>query len=76
MAPEQRRLMNHAVYEKLYVFEDTVTDATFNPPFNDLLALRDSWRQPPVGDGDDGAHSDPQPDTPFVGVQVSGSWWR
>jgi len=43
----------------------TVTYATFNPPFGDLLALRDSWRRSPVGDGDDGDHSDPPSRHPF-----------
>ncbi len=30
--------MNHAVFEKLFVFDGDVTDVVFNPPFGDLMA--------------------------------------
>jgi DNA invertase Pin-like site-specific DNA recombinase len=40
MAPEQRRLMNQAIYAKLYVYEDTGIDAVFNPPFDELLEAK------------------------------------
>ena len=43
MGPEQRRLMNEAIFAKLYVTDNQITDASFNPPFNDLLTLRDQW---------------------------------
>jgi hypothetical protein len=36
MDPEERRLMNQAIYTKLYIFEVTITDAVFNPPFDEL----------------------------------------
>jgi hypothetical protein len=44
MSPEQRRLLNAAIFEKLYVGEDeqvTVTGAQFNTPFGDLIEARD-----------------------------------
>ncbi len=34
--------MNLALFEKLYVDDDKVTDADFNPPFDELLAARDA----------------------------------
>ena len=40
MAPDQRRLMNQAVFARLYVIEDTVTDSVFNAPFDELLQAR------------------------------------
>src|SRR5258708_30667694 len=39
LAPDQRRLLNQAFFEKLYVFEDRITDAIFNPPFDELLQI-------------------------------------
>ena len=42
MAPDQRRMMNLAVFEKLYVFEGTVTDAVFRQPFGDLLGAQEA----------------------------------
>ena len=58
MAPEQRRLMNLAIFDKLYVFDDTVDEAVFNPPFDDLLAIRDQWTwvAPEHPDGSDPEH--------------------
>jgi site-specific DNA recombinase len=44
MEPEQRRLMNQAFYEKIYVYEDSTAKASFNPPFTDLLRLRNQWK--------------------------------
>jgi site-specific DNA recombinase len=41
MAADQRRLLNQAFFEKLYVFEDRVTDAILNPPFDELLQIKD-----------------------------------
>ena len=40
MAPEQRRLMNQAIYAKLYVYEDAGIDAVLNPPFDELLEAK------------------------------------
>lgn len=40
MAPDQRRLMNQAVFEKLYVIEGSVTDAVFDAPFDELIQAR------------------------------------
>ena len=37
--------MNLALFEKLYVDDDKVTDADFNPPFDELLAARDAERK-------------------------------
>jgi site-specific DNA recombinase len=67
MAPEQRRLMNSAIYDKLFVFEDTITEATFNPPFNDLLTLRDQWDRIPNRDNENGGHRDHTPDISLDG---------
>jgi site-specific DNA recombinase len=41
MGPEQRRLMNQALFEKLYI-DESVADALFNPPFDELLEVRDA----------------------------------
>ena len=40
MAPQQRRLMNQAIYAKLYVYEDTGIEAVLNPPFDELLEAK------------------------------------
>jgi DNA invertase Pin-like site-specific DNA recombinase len=40
MGPEQRRLMNQAFYEKLYLFDDTISGPAFNPPFDELLQAK------------------------------------
>jgi site-specific DNA recombinase len=45
MGAEQRRLLNHAIFEKLYLFEDKVGEAVFNPPFDELMQVRDSFVQ-------------------------------
>jgi site-specific DNA recombinase len=37
MAPEQRRLMNQALFERLYVIEDRVAVAVLRAPFGDLV---------------------------------------
>jgi hypothetical protein len=42
MGPEQRQLLNQAIFEKLYVYEDKVTDVVFNPPFDDLMRVREA----------------------------------
>ncbi len=42
MSPEQRQLMNLAIFEKLYIFDDGITDAVFKPPFDDLMPVRDA----------------------------------
>jgi hypothetical protein len=47
MSPEQRRLLNQAIFEKLYVSEDervAITGAQFNVPFGDLIDTRDELR--------------------------------
>jgi site-specific DNA recombinase len=43
MAPEQRRLLNQAIFEKLYLFEQKASEAVFNPPFDELILIRDSF---------------------------------
>jgi hypothetical protein len=40
MGPEQRRLLNQAVFDKIYVIDENVTEATFNPPFDELMLAR------------------------------------
>ena len=42
LSPDQRRRMNLAIIEKLYVHEDEVDGAIFRPPFDELLAARDA----------------------------------
>lgn len=42
MGDDQRRLANQAIFEKLYVFDGQVSQATFNPPFDELLGARDA----------------------------------
>jgi hypothetical protein len=37
MSPEQRQLLNEAIFEKLYVDHTGVTGASFNAPFDELL---------------------------------------
>ena len=44
MSQEQRRLMNQAIFEKLYVHQDQVDEAVFRPPFDELLAARNSFQ--------------------------------
>jgi site-specific DNA recombinase len=44
MSPEQRRLLNQAIFERLYVSEDervAITGAQLNTPFGDLIDARD-----------------------------------
>ena len=43
MAPKQRQLLNLAIFDKIYIIEDRVSDATYQPPFDDLEALRKAW---------------------------------
>jgi len=42
MDSEQRQLLNQAIFERLYVYEDRITDAILNPPFDELLRVRDA----------------------------------
>ena len=44
MSQEQRHLMNQAIFEKLYVHQDQVDEAVFRPPFDELLAARNSFQ--------------------------------
>jgi site-specific DNA recombinase len=39
--PKQRQLLNLAIFEKIYVIDDYVTEVTLNPPFDELLGVRD-----------------------------------
>jgi DNA invertase Pin-like site-specific DNA recombinase len=41
LSPEQRRFMNDAIFEKLYVQDDEIDGAVFRPPFDELLQARD-----------------------------------
>src|SRR5665213_112321 len=89
MAPEQRRLLNQAIFEKLYVFEDTITGADFKAPFDELLIARDAAGTParkqtgsPAEAGDPSeAHTAPLATVVFGGVstkramvEVMGRW--
>src|SRR5665213_2895528 len=89
MAPEQRRLLNQAIFEKLYVFEDTITGADFKAPFDELLIARDAAGTParkqtgfPAEAGDPSeVHTAPLATVVFGGVstkramvEVMGRW--
>ena len=41
MAPEQRRQMNQAIFERLYVFDDSIGEAVFRPPFDELMEAKE-----------------------------------
>ena len=41
MGDDQRRMMNKVIFERLYV-DETIADATFNPPFDELLEALDT----------------------------------
>jgi len=41
----QRQLLNLAIFEKLYVIEDYVSDATYHPPFDELVSLKSAWQR-------------------------------
>jgi site-specific DNA recombinase len=45
MAPQQRRFMNSAFFEKLYVHQDMIVEAVLRPPFDDLIEARDRAQQ-------------------------------
>jgi site-specific DNA recombinase len=45
MGPKQRQLLNLAIFEKLYVIEDYVSDATYHPPFDELVRLKAAWQR-------------------------------
>ena len=42
MAPEQRRLFNQAVFEKMYVIDNRIEKVVLKQPFFDLAGLRDA----------------------------------
>ena len=35
--PDERHLLNGAIFERLYVFEDRITDQVYRPPFDELV---------------------------------------
>jgi site-specific DNA recombinase len=37
---EQRRMLNAGIFDRIYVTEDGVTDQSFQPPFDELMAAR------------------------------------
>jgi DNA invertase Pin-like site-specific DNA recombinase len=41
--PEQRRLLNQAIFDKFYILEDRVIEATFKPPFDELMEVKAAW---------------------------------
>jgi site-specific DNA recombinase len=45
MVPQQRRFMNSAFFEKLYVHQDMIVEAVLRPPFDDLIEARDRAQQ-------------------------------
>jgi site-specific DNA recombinase len=67
MAPEERRLMNQAVYAKLYVYEDTEIEAILNPPFDELLEAKQALTRP----NRSGTHATNRPRT-LAGVLLDG----
>jgi site-specific DNA recombinase len=38
--PSERAMLNQAIFERLYVFQDQITDQEFRPPFADLAQVR------------------------------------
>ena len=44
MGPEQRRLFNRAVFERIYIHEDRVSDRAYREPFNVLVRASDKFR--------------------------------
>ena len=47
MSPEGQRMMNQAVFERLYVFDGEVTEVVFNAPFGDLVGAQELLRSNP-----------------------------
>ena len=45
MGPEARRLLNQAVFKKLYVYEDRVSDRTYQAPFDILVPANDEFEE-------------------------------
>lgn len=41
LSPEQRRYMNDAIFEKLYVHDGEISEAVLRQPFDDLIQVRD-----------------------------------
>ena len=51
MSDGQRKLMNLAFFEKLYVEDDQISEAAFRSPFDDLVMARNlaqAWEREPV----------------------------
>jgi hypothetical protein len=44
MGPEQRCLFNRAVFERLYVYEDRVSDRLYREPFNIIVPASEQFR--------------------------------
>src|SRR5207253_7346450 len=63
MSDAQRKLMNQAIFEKLYVTEDNITDAKVHPPFDQLMEARkeyESRRRQPTRQDHPRSHGRPQ----------------
>ena len=43
--PSERQMLNAALFEKLYVYEDQITDQTYRPPFDELVHARQAVAQ-------------------------------
>jgi site-specific DNA recombinase len=43
--PNQRRLLNQAIFEKLYIFDDEVVGHLLREPFDELIPARDTLRR-------------------------------
>lgn len=74
MAPEQRRLLNQALFEKIYIREEhllAVSKAVFQVPFDDLMAARDIARGTQLA-GHTGIREDGQVGT-LASIFVNGS---
>ena len=72
MGAKQRQLLNLAIFEKLYVIEDYVSDASYNAPFDELESLRRPGSQRPNRrDGSAAGRVWASWSTPFLGDGLS-----
>jgi site-specific DNA recombinase len=48
--PEQRKMLNQAVFEKFYIVQEDVTDAVLKPPFDELIGVKKRWEANGAGE--------------------------
>ena len=57
MGPEQRRLFNRAVFERIYIYEDQVSGRKYKEPFNVLVPASEAYKDS-MASSDGGTPSD------------------